>query len=633
MTPYDFTKTNAPSVEGAFKTEYQHGNYDDVLNKYHDPATQYAFKVLNGDILASQMIKLNSFRHLQDLRRITEDDDFPYHYDLKKCLLVLNFAKLVPDVSVGKPLPLMPWQQMILCLSQGWRDEHDQKRYDRVILSIARTNGKTYLSNILNTYAFLMEARNLYNQDLIYAAPISKQSKKGFSYLKTTFDKLKNINKFKRLFEHERIDVLDEMVINRKRQNKLMQLTFNSAKFDEYHALFAVADEAASNSMIARIRESIGQITSGMVQTDNHQLWQISTAYPDATSYFYQDEQMMRESMMHDDDRSLDNYLCMVYEQDSTEELKQPQTWSKSNPILDLPAKHEKMLNSLINERDTKESNGSVYEFENKSLNMWLQTKVNTYLQLDEINNAIVNEPPFKIDGHEVYIGFDKSNLSDDTALAFIYPYLDDNQVPQFFIQQHSWIPLAKAHNQVEIKEKQDGIAYRKAEINGYCDIAKNRFGYIDDEAIFEWLMEYIEDHDLKVQYFCYDKWSASRFIAWIEQKTNLATMPVQQAIKTLNEPTVEFRKQMLLGNVHYLNDDIIQYSLKNAVLYGNAGGVKVDKDLATTKIDCVDAIIDAFYMAMYHFDDVDFHKPQKTVFDGWSDEQIDDYFKNNCSF
>ena len=39
MTPYDFTKTNAPSVESAFKTEYQHGNYDNVLNKYYDPAT------------------------------------------------------------------------------------------------------------------------------------------------------------------------------------------------------------------------------------------------------------------------------------------------------------------------------------------------------------------------------------------------------------------------------------------------------------------------------------------------------------------------------------------------------------------------------------------------------------------
>lgn len=186
------------TVDKAYQSQRDKGCYTDVFEKYKDPATRYAFAVLEGNIVAGQMIKLDSFRHLQDLRRIAEDDDFKYIYDLSKCRSILNFAKLVPDVSMGKPLPLMLWQQKILCSSQGWRDSKGEKRYSRVLFSVARTNGKTYLSNILLAYAFVIEASGLYNQDMAYIAPITDQSQKGFSYITTTFNSLAEIPAFKK---------------------------------------------------------------------------------------------------------------------------------------------------------------------------------------------------------------------------------------------------------------------------------------------------------------------------------------------------------------------------------------------------------------------------------------------------
>ncbi|WP_252902511.1 terminase TerL endonuclease subunit [Paucilactobacillus hokkaidonensis] len=214
------------------------------------------------------------------------------------------------------------------------------------------------------------------------------------------------------------------MVISRKRQNKLSRNSHESGKFDSHHYLLAVADEQGDDKRIGKIKENNGKITSGQIQTANHQYFQISTAYPDSNSYFYHDEQMIKEVMMQDYDRTLDDYLCIVYEQDELSETEQPELWPKSNPILGLDKeKHDLMLKSLLSERDTKMQDGSLAEFQNKNLNMWLQVKVNSYLDLDDINNAVVTEPPFDIKGHSVYVGFDKSNFSDDTSISFIFPY------------------------------------------------------------------------------------------------------------------------------------------------------------------------------------------------------------------
>ena len=72
-------------------------------------------------------------------------------------------------------------------------------------------------------------------------------------------------------------------------------------------------------------------------------------------------------------------------------------------------------------------------------------------------------------------------------------------------------------------------------------------------------------------------------------------------------------------------------YSLKNAVLYSNNNGVKVDKEKATTKIDCVDALIDAWYVAMFHFEHISVEKLNKNeLFAGWTNDEINDYYSGD---
>ncbi|MCM0598313.1 terminase TerL endonuclease subunit [Periweissella fabalis] len=629
----DFTKKDTNVIDTYQRLKAQ-GAFDDVIAKYRDPATRYSVMILEEKVQSSYMIKLDSFRHLQDLRRIDEDDEFEYTYSLDEVRKIINFSKLVPDVSIGSPLPLMLWQQSFLAKCFGWRDKKGEKRYTKVMLSIARTNGKTYLSNIINAYSFIVEADGLFNQDLAYVANTNTQAKKGFSYIRTTFMALAEIPAFKKLFKERQIDILDDKIIERKAQNKLMRMSQEAGRFDAFHFIAVTADEVGDNKNMGKIKTNNGQITSGQVQTANHQYLQISTAYPSSNSYMYADEQMMKIAMQKDYSRDLDNYLMTVYEQDSLDETQDPDSWIKSNPILGLEEKREQMIKSLISERDNKMADGSITEFQNKNLNMWLQVAENKYLDLEDIQSSVVDTPPIDIVGRECFVGFDKAKMGDTSAIVFAFPYKENNK-DMWYLYEHSWIPLAQSQNNIALKMKQDNVNYLEAEEQGFATIARNEYGYINDDEIFEWFMEFVENNQLDIKFFNYDAYSAEMFIQKLDNLTDLNLMPVRQGTKSLDKPTDFFRQLMHTKSIKFLNDEMMIHSLKNAILLFDNNGIKIDKDHANTKIDIVDSIIDIFYSAIYYASGikVENKKEKESPFSGMSSEQINDYFTNDFSF
>ncbi|MGC4440887.1 terminase large subunit, partial [Streptococcus suis] len=88
--------------------------------------------------------------------------------------------------------------------------------------------------------------------------------------------------------------------------------------------------------------------------------------------------------------------------------------------------------------------------------------------------------------------------FSDNTAIAFVYPYADDNNTPKWHIEQHSFIPWQQAGS-LEAKEKKDGMNYRELAEQGYCTITSHPQGLINDDQVYQWLVNYIEDNQLDV--------------------------------------------------------------------------------------------------------------------------------------
>ena len=372
-------------------------------------------------------------------------------------------------------------------------------------------------------------------------------------------------------------------------------------------------------------RTSISKIVSGQVKIPNRQFIQISTAYPNPTSPLRHDERMM-QGIMERDDRAGDTQLCLVWSQDSIDEIYMPETWSKSNPLLDLESEHDTLLKGLMDKRDADLLSGNINDFIIKNMNLWGEQDENSFLKLEDIERSVISD--FDIRGRRAYVGLDASMFSDNTAIGFVYPYLGADGSQKWHIEQHSFIPWQQAGS-LEAKEKQDGVNYRDLETKGFCTITSHPQGLINPEEVYRWFCEYVEDNQLDVVFFGYDAMMVNKIIKALESNTSFPMMPIRQRTSELKDPTKFLQTLFIEGNITRLDDEIMRKALINAVIKEDNIGIQVDKMKSTYKIDVVDAIIDGMYDGMYAFEDYAITNNPTWKVEHMSQEAVLNWLKN----
>ena len=614
--------TQSHDVLGA----YHSIDFDGIRKKYTDPATKYAFNVLDEKVMTGYLMKLACFRHVRDLQRV-ENKEFGFYYDVNEVDKILKFAAIAPNVDTGEPTKLMDWQKFIFAMLFGWRDGLGTKRFTRVVLSVARGQGKSYLMAIYMAYSFLIESMGLSNQDFLVTAENYDQTGKLYGYIANMLKSIIDQQPvFKKLAEEDDLVIHEHTGISmRKFNNNLRPLSFNAGKYDSYHFTTAVFDEVGN----IKTREGTKKIVSGQVKVPNHQYIEISTSYPDPSVPFHDEQKMIQQVMEQDFNREADRTLGLIWAQDSLDETFKEDTWIKSNPLLGLPSQHDVLLDGLRDKRDADMLAGTVDDFQNKNLNLWLQEATNSYLKLSDIERAII--PSFDIRGRDVYIGFDYSMFSDNTAIAFVYPYQGEDGNQKWHIEQHSFIPWEKAGS-IQAKEKQDGIDYRELAKKGYCTITSHPQGLINDDQVYSWLLNYVEENNLHVIFFGYDAWGATNAIKQMDINTGFPLEAIRQRTSELKDPTKFLQKLFVEGNCSRLDDKIMEKALINAEIYEDKIGIQVDKAKATLKIDVVDAIIDALYQGMYHFEDFGIANDKSQQVDRMTAEQVKAWFESEDS-
>lgn len=602
---------------------YEKLDFNQERRKYTDPGTVYAFDVLDGKITTGYLIKLAAFRHLRDLQRQGQAD-FPYTYDIHESEKLLKFASICPNVDTGEPTKLMDWQKFIFSMLFGWRNREGGKRFTRAIVSVARGQGKTYLMAILMCYSYLIESLGLSNQDYLVASINFKQTNKLYGYIKSMLRQIAVTEPFKSLADETELSTQSDQTIEKRTNNVLRVISFESGQFDSFHFTTAIVDEIGE----VKSRDKVSKIISGQVKIKNRQFIQISTSYPDPSVPFHEDQKMLQQAMEQDWNRDADSYLGLIWAQDDLDETFKDETWVKSNPLLQLPDQHDVLLAGLRDKRDSDMLSGVISDFQNKNLNLWLQESTDSFLKLNDIESAIIDN--FSYDGQVAYLGFDYSMSSDNTALAFVIPYADTTG-RKWHVMQHSFIPWQRAGS-IEAKEKQDGINYRDLAKKGYCTITAHEQGLISTEQVFNWLVDFVDEHKLKVVFFGYDAMGVNEFIKRLEYNTSYPLQAIRQRTGELKDPTKFLQKIFVEGSVTRFDDKIMEKALINAQLYEDKVGIQVDKAKATLKIDVVDAIIDAMYQAMYHFEDFGIVNDKSNEVDLLTEQDVLDWFNSNDS-
>lgn len=597
---------------------YHKIDWSGIKSKYSDAGTRYCFDVLDGKIKTGYMIKLACFRHLRDLQRQCQGD-FPYAYSENEVNKLLKFAKICPNVDTGEPTKLMAWQEFILAMLFGWRNLNGGKRYGRAMVSVARGQGKTYLMAILTAYSYFIESLGLSNQDYLVASINFKQTNKLLGYIKSMMKQISLKEPFKSLAVESDLGIHSDQVIMKSYNNVLRAISAESGQYDSFHFTTAIFDEIGE----LKTRDAVSKIVSGQVKVPNRQFVQISTSYPDPNVPFHEDQKMLQQAMEEDYKRDADTYLCLVWQQDSLDEVFKPEEWVKSNPLLDLESERENLLKGLLDKRDSDLLSGNISDFQVKNMNCWLLADSNSFLDLEDIEKAVV--PEFDIKRKRVYVGVDYSLFSDNTAVAFVYPYETEKK---WHVEQHSFIPW-KVAGSIEAKEKQDGINYRDLEKQGFCTITSHPQGLINDDEVYQWIVNFVEDNELDVIWFGYDAMGISKVIKALELNTSYPLMPIRQRTSELKDPTKFLQTLFIEGNITRLNDKIMEKALLNAVIKEDNIGIQVDKMKSTLKVDVVDAIIDGMYQAMYHYDDYGLANDKSYMVEHMSAQAVKDWLNN----
>ena len=532
----------------------------------------------------------------------------------------LKFLSLVPNVDdLSQKLKPMNWQLFIFSQLFAWLDLDDVARFSNIIISISRSQGKTMIAGICLNFSYLIEIIGQSNQDFLVSSLNFDQTMKLFTYVKSMMARIIENEPFKSLAEEMQVQLYSREIKSLVDANTIHTISFESGKFDSKHFKLAVADEVGE----LRSDEGISKITSGQVNTEGSRFIEISTAYQVPNVPFHKEQKKLIEIMERDFDRAGDDQLCLIWSQDSLEETFQPETWAKSNPLLNHPELKDNLMKGLVSERDKKMLMGKLADFQVKNMNCWLNADSNSFLDLKDIEKAVIDD--FPRDNRRVYIGVDYSLFSDNTAIAFVYPYNDEEK---WHIEQHSFIPW-KTAGSVEAKEKQDGLNYRELEKEGYCTITSHPQGLINEDEVYEWIVNYVEEHQLDVIFFGYDAMGVTKVIKALELNTSFPLMPIRQRTSELKDPTKFLQKIFVEGSVTRLDDKIMEKALINAVIKEDNIGIQVDKMKSTLKVDVVDALIDGMYQAMYHYEDYGLANDKTYQVEHMSPQAVLDWLNN----
>lgn len=540
-----------------------------------DPMPAFIPRVLDGILLTSKWVLLAVKRHQSDLKRT----DWNWTYDEELAGKAVAFMEMLPEPKSGKAQPLAPFQKFIIGSIYGWVSKNDKtiRRFTDVFITMARKNGKSLLISGIVLYEFLFGKNPEFKRQLYTAANDRKQASIVFNMVK---DRLKVLCRkdedIKRM-----VKITRDEIINLDDGSSIRSFSRDAGLVDGYEPHVAVVDEYAN----AKTTDMLETLASGQVLLPSYLTFIISTAGFDMNApMFVQNYPYAKKVLLGEIEA--ERYFAFIAEQDDFSEIDNPDTWIKSNPLLDVESLKQQITDYLTTKLKQARGDGSLNSKLIKNFNMWRQAEENSYMDIESWNAAQVM--PIDIQGQKAWIGVDVGKTSDLYAISWLIP-MDG----YWYADSFAFVGTKYG---LDAKIKSDRIDYRSLEQKGRCEITRLESGVIDVERVYSWLDDFITQNSLDVQGICFDPAQYGSLLTQIEKgHPEWEQIAVRQGTLTLSMPTKQFRDDVLEKKIQHSGNEILTAAINNAVLLSDNNGVRIDKNKYSNKIDALDALLDAY--------------------------------------
>ena len=548
-----------------------------------DRTTQYAADVLAGKITAGEMVKLACKRHMEDLEA-SKAAPYRYYFDVEQAERIIDFAETL-TIAEGEEqdqVQAYPFQCFILGSLNGWRTKSgSHRRFRTSYVQLGRQNGKSFLNGILAAYYGNFD-RYRYGQ--IYCTATKKdQALIVFNEIVKFIRSDPDLEECFDIHEH------NSNIDCRRTYSKIKALSGDTKSIDGFRPYLGIVDEYHAHKddqMYKLLEGGIKKMKSALISV-------ITTAGFDLKSpcfALYEYCVKVLKGVTKNDSQFI--YIAQM---DEGDDMWTPKNWIKANPILEYDP--EALENMVPIAETAKEMGGSsLRDFIVKQLNMWIQWTNDVYIKDIELWKAGKTDKTIQnLKGQKCYVGLDLSSGGDLTSIAFVFTSIRDG-VRKYYVHVHSFIPKRRVEEHI----RTDRVPYDLWIQQGLITVTETMGGVKTDyKYILSYLQTVVKALNLDVQFICYDPHNASAFLTDLDA-LGYDSVAITQSAKALNDATVDFRLEIESGNVEHDGNEMMTWSIANAKTVSNSfGEIKIDKEYQTERIDPVDAVIDAWTMAM----------------------------------
>lgn len=550
----------------------------------YNPILRYWETMYTGTETVSSKI-YRTYKHI--VNDIINSKSSEWEYDHEKAEHAIEFiehyCKHSKGSVAGQPFILELWQKALIACMFGIVNKIDGfRKYQEVILIVARKNGKSTLAAAVGLY--LMIADGELGPEIYTVATKKDQAKIIWLEAKRMIKKSKTLNKrIKTLVAELTADVNDAIFKPLGRDSDTLDgLNVHGALFDEVHAW--------------KDMNLYDVVVDGTSSRDNPLIFTTSTAGTVRESVFdrlYDECELVINGYADPEGYKNERLLPIIYELDERKEWVKPEAWKKANPGLGTIKK----VDSLSQKVNKAQSNPLlVKNLVCKDFNI-RETNGEAWLTFEDVNN----QEKFDITELKPRYGIggvDLSSTTDLSAATVIFMLPNDEKI---YVEQMYWLP----EDLLEKRTKEDRIPYDKwFDLGLLRTTPGNKVHY---KFIVDWFVEIQNEKDIYIPWIGYDAWSATYFVEEMKGYFGEQSMEaVIQGKKTLSSPMKSLGADFSSKKIIYNNNPILKWCLTNV-------SVDIDKNdniqpmktsNAKKRIDGFASLLDAYVALERHLED-----------------------------